>query len=210
MESHGRRKKSRSIAALVFLTIIGVGFLFFGLVTITCGFIVNYLEDFEVTDGGQALESAVESEFDYTQYWLGFPFLITAVLSVCSGLFQTTRSLTSTTVVFFHLCIILSLFAMVLEGVDWVTWKNMDSLRKNWEDKDGYSCSSVGHSCVCAHTTTNATMPVSSWASCSNISSLSGLFGAITASAIIGIFLSLAGIVVILNSLSWKPHRYLV
>jgi hypothetical protein len=79
MESHPRRKKSRSIAALVFLTVIGVGFLFFGLVAITCGFIVNYLEDFEATDGGQALESAVESQFDYTQYWLGFPVSKTMV-----------------------------------------------------------------------------------------------------------------------------------
>jgi hypothetical protein len=66
-------RKAKSIAALVFLTIIGIGFLFFGLVTLTCGFVVNYIDDFEVQDGGQALESMVESQFDYTQYWVGIP-----------------------------------------------------------------------------------------------------------------------------------------
>ena len=55
----------------------------------------------------------------------------------------------------FHVCIILSLFAMVLEGVDWVTWKNMDNMRRIWEDKDGYSCSNGGHTCVCRNTATN-------------------------------------------------------
>ena len=74
MESYSRKAKpARSIAALIFLTLIGVGFLFFSLVALTCGFVVNYVGDFEATDGGQELESTVESQFDYTQYWLGFP-----------------------------------------------------------------------------------------------------------------------------------------
>ena len=210
MHSLTRKPKSKSIAALVFLTIIGIGFLFFGLVVLTCGFVVNYIDDFEIKDGGQMLESKVESQFDYTQYWIGFPFLITAILSVCSGQFQRTRSLTTATIIFFHICIILSLFGMVLEGVDWVEWKNLDSMRRNWEDKDGYSCSSTGHTCTCTHRSTNATTRISEFASCSNITSLSGLFGAITASAIIGIFLSLAGIVIILKSLSWKPRHHVV
>jgi hypothetical protein len=74
-------RKAKSIAALVFLTIIGIGFLFFGLVTLTCGFVVNYIDDFEAQDGGQALESMVESQFDYTQYWVGIP--VSKTLSMC-------------------------------------------------------------------------------------------------------------------------------
>ena len=73
MESYSRKAKSKSIAALVFLTLIGIGFLFVGLVAITCGFIINYIDDFEADNGGQELESMVESQFDFTQYWLGFP-----------------------------------------------------------------------------------------------------------------------------------------
>ena len=73
MQSLTRKPKSKSIAALVFLTIIGIGLLFFGLVILTCGFVVNYVDDFEIKDGGQALESKVESQFDYTQYWIGLP-----------------------------------------------------------------------------------------------------------------------------------------
>lgn len=73
MESYSRKARSKSVAALVFLTVIGVGFLFVGLVVITCGFIINFIDDFEADDGGQALESVVESQFDFPQYWLGFP-----------------------------------------------------------------------------------------------------------------------------------------
>ena len=53
-------------------------------------------------------------------------------------------------------------------------------------------------------------LEISRMATCSNITSLSGLFGAITASAVVGIFLSLAGIVIVLKSLSWKSRHYLV
>ena len=62
---------------------------------------------------------------------------------------------TITTFLFFHLCIILSLFAMVLEGVDWVTWKNMDSLRRHYEDKDGFSCNSINYTCACTKSSAN-------------------------------------------------------
>ena len=73
MESYRRKTKSKSIAGLVFMTVIGIGFLFVGLLAITCGFIINYVDDFQAEDGGQGLESVVESQFDFTQYWLGFP-----------------------------------------------------------------------------------------------------------------------------------------
>ena len=72
MESHSRKKK-KSIAAVVFLTLIGVGFLLFGIVTVTCGFVLNYHDNFQASEGGVMLKSYVESQFDYTQYWLGFP-----------------------------------------------------------------------------------------------------------------------------------------
>lgn len=210
MESSSKKTKRKSLAGLVILILIAVGYLLFGVVAVICGFVINYHDDFEATDGGLALESTVEAQFDYTQYWLGIPFLIAAVFSLCSAMFQRIRSLTTVTIIIFHICIILSLFAMVLEGVDWVTWKNLDRERRKMEDKDGYSCSSPGYSCVCTHIATNKTQTISSYATCSNITSLSGLFGAIVASAIIGIFLSLAGIVVMLKSFSWKPHHYFV
>lgn len=73
MQSYSARKRSRSIAALIFLTLVGVGFFLFSLVAITCGFIINYHEDFKATDGGENLESKLEAEFDYSQYWLGLP-----------------------------------------------------------------------------------------------------------------------------------------
>ena len=59
---------------------------------------------------------------------------------------------------------------MVLEGVDWVYWKNLDSLRRNWEDKSGYSCSNLGHTCVCTQSATNATMCKLVFMTISNIS----------------------------------------
>ena len=73
MEYPSRKTKPKSIAALAFLTLISVGFLIFGLVTVACGFILNYHDDFKASNGGERLESLVESQFDYTQYWLGLP-----------------------------------------------------------------------------------------------------------------------------------------
>ncbi|XP_028407996.1 uncharacterized protein LOC114530605 [Dendronephthya gigantea] len=208
MESHLRKAKPKSIAALVFLTLISVGFLLFGLVTVTCGFVLNYHDDFKASNGGEELEAIVKSEFDYTQYWLGLPFLITGALSIASGMCQNNRSLTLVTFTCLFLCITLSLFAMVLEGVDWVKWKNMDRLHNTLDGKDEYSCSSTNHTCICVGGNENKI--ISKYATCSNVTSLSGLFGGIAASAVIGIFLSLAGIVIILKSLSWKPRHYLV
>ena len=73
MEHHQKTTKPKSIAARVFLTLIGVGFFLFGLVAITCGFVINYHDDFEAKGGGQELETLIETQFDYSQYWLGVP-----------------------------------------------------------------------------------------------------------------------------------------
>lgn len=203
------RRRSKSIAAMTFLTLIGFGFLLFSMVAIACGFIINYHNDFQATDGGTELEATLQAQFDYSQYWLGFPYFITAILSIFSGTVQKRRSLNITTAVFFHICIVLGLFAIVLEGTDWVMWKNMYREHQVWEDKDDYTCTSDGKKCVCS---ASGQLPrsISAFATCSNISTLSGLYGGIVASGIMGIFLSLAGIVVILKSFSWKPRRHYI
>ncbi|XP_028407918.1 uncharacterized protein LOC114530550 [Dendronephthya gigantea] len=160
MESHKRKRKPKSIPAMVFLTLISVGFLLFGLVTVVCGFVLNYHANFKASEGGERLKLHVEAQFDYTQYWLGFPFLITGALSMVSGMVQKDRSLTIVTFVFLFICVILSLFAMILEGVDWVEWNNRDRLFKALKTDD-YRCETKtqtqtqfqtqGQYCVCNH-----------------------------------------------------------
>ncbi|XP_028407972.1 uncharacterized protein LOC114530589 [Dendronephthya gigantea] len=206
MESHSKTTKPESIDSLVFLTLISVGFLLFGLVIVACGFTLNYHDDFKASDDGETLKLFVESQFDYTQYWLGLPFLITGALSMASSMCQKNRSLVTVTFLCLSTCLILSLFAMILEGIDWNTWNNRDRFRKALEEDD-YSCSTQSqsqfhpsHSCVCQHPE-QGSWTVLSFATCSTITRLSGLFGTIAASAVFGMFLSLAGIVIILKSL---------
>lgn len=86
--NHDQSKmKSKSISALVLLTLIGLGFLLFGLIAVVCGFVLNFLDDFDAATGGKELEATVLSQCDYAQYWLGFP-----VSEFICGIFIQTES----------------------------------------------------------------------------------------------------------------------
>ena len=43
----------------------------------------------------------------------------------------------------------LSLAGLVVDGPDFVLWKNRRAMQKYWEGRDGYACVSEGDKCVC-------------------------------------------------------------
>ena len=43
----------------------------------------------------------------------------------------------------------LSLAGLVVEGPDWVLWKDLQATQRYWEGQDGFACTSSGDACVC-------------------------------------------------------------
>ncbi|XP_028408050.1 uncharacterized protein LOC114530649 [Dendronephthya gigantea] len=139
-----RMKKSKHAFAL--LTISGVGLLFISAAILVAGCFLIFHENFQDSGG---LKKKIEIEFDYSHYWLGGSYLVTALLLLLSACRQNRRRLTFITATFLASGIALSLFAIVLDGPDWTEWKNIDRTMKFWENKDDYTCSSKNKTCSC-------------------------------------------------------------
>ena len=46
-------------------------------------------------------------------------------------------------------CVVLSLAGLVVDGPDWVKWKDMRALQRYWEGQDGYACTTKQGQCAC-------------------------------------------------------------
>ena len=120
------------------------------------------------------------------------------------------------TFVCFFICITLSLFAMVLEGVDWVEWKNLDRWRITLEERDEYSCSSQSYDCVCRNLVTNANKSKPIYArvclnvlSCFNISALGNITIFISLQTVAKSSLEfIPAMLIILVFIGWENHEF--
>ncbi|CAB3993886.1 Hypothetical predicted protein [Paramuricea clavata] len=99
----------------------------------------------------------------------------------------------------------LSLFAIVLDGPDWIEWKNVDRTMKFWENKDNYTCSSNDKTCGCQQGGAGSqNIMISIIANCDDVVYLGAIYGVIVGGAVIGFSLCLATLLVMVNSVSWK------
>ena len=74
-------RRRRSGTALFSLVLLGCGIVFFGIVMIACAFVINYADDFKVSEDG-GVEAEVQSGFSYSQYWAGIPVSTFKLLSL--------------------------------------------------------------------------------------------------------------------------------
>lgn len=206
MDPYSKRPPSRhrrSGAALFTLVLLGCGIIFFGIVLMACSFVINYADDFETsTDVTGSIEETVQSQFNYTQYWAGIPFLVTGVLVICSGTFQRNRGLTITTAIFCIISVCITLFVVSLDGSNWSWWNNLHKKKLYWDSKSGVDCQTSSGSCVCSSSVTIAGFE------CDEISELAHLFGATVGSSVVVAFFCVFSVLVITKSLSWKRIRY--
>lgn len=197
--------KEKSRSALCLLVFFGCAMIFFALVLIGCSFAINYDEDFDF-DNDQ-LEARIQSQFNYNQYWAGVPFFVSGTLVLFSGIFQRSRGLTMTSVIFCVVSVALTLFVLALDGPNFFHWNSLERSKAYWDSKSGYSCGTdnVSKDCMCVGS--SSSQKISEY-ECNIVRKLGALYGALVASAIMVTLFSMATITVVIKTLSWKPQIY--
>lgn len=186
--------------AFVLLTLFGCIHFLIGASVLASGCVLTLHGCFDTI----GLKNKMHVEYDYSHYWTGGFYLMTAALTWCSGCRQGKRRLTFLTAVFLLLSMVISLFAIVLDGPDWVEWKTIDRKMKFWKSKMNYSCRSRNDTCVCSQEHGHNTEIVSKASDCDQVIQLVVIYGIIVAGAIVGAILCLATLLVMVNSISWK------
>ena len=195
-----RLKKSKP--AFVLLTISGLSLLLTSVAILVAGCLLLYHENFLGSDG---LKDKIQIQFDYSHYWLGGIYLLTALLTLSSACRQNRRRMTFIAATFLTMAIALSLFAVVLDGPDWIEWKDVDRTLKFWESKDKYTCKSRNKTCSCGNNGQNSeNITISTIANCDDVLYLVAIYGVIAGGAVIGFVICLASLLIMVNSFSWK------
>lgn len=194
MEEEKRRKRSPSAMVLLFSE--GCCFLLISTVVLALGFVLNFHDDYDADQ--------VDEEIDYTQYWVGLIFFITSFVAIATGVNQRNRWLVLIALFLFLVCILVSLFALVVEGNDWV--KHKDAVRrKSFWDSEDYDCKSVDSTCVC---TTAKTPPELEWIStkvdCDMLGRLNYIYGGLVCCILVGVFLALSSLIIVVIFIPMK------
>ncbi|XP_028408066.1 uncharacterized protein LOC114530666 isoform X2 [Dendronephthya gigantea] len=198
-------KKPKSRPALCLLVLCGSALMFFALVLIGCSFAINYDEDLDFDD--YKLDAKIQSQFNYNQYWAGVPFFVTGALVLFSGIYQRSRGLTITTVIFCIISITLTLFVVALDSDSFGHWNKLEREKAYWDSKSGYSCGTDNASKTCKCTSSSSSQNISDY-ECNIVRKLSSLYGAVIASSIMVTLFSITTIVIIIKTLSWKRIVY--
>ncbi|XP_028407974.1 titin-like [Dendronephthya gigantea] len=185
----------KSSSAMYLLFAEGFCFLLISVAIISCGFVLNFHNDFDYIQ--------VESEHDYTQYWVGFVLFFTAFVAIAAGAWQRTRWLVLLAMSLFFVSILVSLFALVVEGNDWVDHKNNVRLIDFWESED-YECKSKSGKCSC-EATGESPKPISDALDCETLEKLDYLYGGLTCCILAGVFLALSSIIIVMIFIPIRP-----
>lgn len=158
------------------------------------GLAVTHNDTFHETIG---LKAKIESTVDYVQYWIGIPYIFTGLSLACSAVNLRKVSLTVWTIFVSLICVVLSLAGLVVDGPDFVLWKDYRAREKYWEGQDGFACSSVGDTCQCSDSIRTAPVSISDFTDCETLMKLSSIYGVLIGCFIIGLVLLLASVFMI-------------
>ena len=189
--------KPKSSSALYLLFAEGFCFLLISAAVIACGFVLNYQSDFDYEQ--------VDEEHDYTQYWLGFVLFITAFVAIAAGTRQRSRWLVLSAMFLFFICILVSLFALVVEGNDWINYKNAIRRQEFWESED-YECTSPSStSCACSNGNPSDLQMISSRVDCETLERVNYLYGGLVCCILAAIFFALSSLIIVIIFIPIRP-----
>ena len=164
---------------------------------IACGFVLNYQSDFDYDQ--------VDEEHDYTQYWVGFVIFITAFVAIAAGTRQRSRWLVLSAMFLFFLCILVSLFALVVEGNDWIKHKNAIRRQDFWESED-YECTSpTSTSCTCSNGNPSDTRTISPRVDCETLKRMNYLYGGLVCCILAAFFFALSSLIIVIIFIPIRP-----
>lgn len=183
------------------LLLFGCVVILLGLLVFGVGLAITHYDDFHDTLG---LKEQVNPDIDYVQYWIGIPYVITGISVACSAVNLRRFSLTMCTFILSVVCVVLSLAGLVVDGPDWVKWKNFRASQRYWEGQDGYACVSKNDTCSCVGKTSQY---IALFTDCETLGDLAATYGVLIASFIIVLTILLATIILMVYILSSKAER---
>ena len=196
------RTKSRRLAFL-FLIIFGAAVIILGLLVLGIGLAITHNDRFSESLG---IREQIESTIDYVQYWIGLPYVFAGLSVACSAVNLRKVVLTVCTIVVSLICVVLSLAGLVVDGPDFVWWKDLRAYQRYWEGQDGFSCSSNGDTCECKNGA-NTPLMVTGITDCETLMILSSLYGLLTGCFIVVLVILLASVFVIVYIVTSKREQ---
>ena len=106
----------------------------------------------------------------------------------------------------FFICILVSLFALVVEGNDWIKHKNGVRSKEFWESEFEPQKCTGETSCKCP----GANEPISDHVGCKALERLNYLYGGLVCCILVGIFLALSSIIIVMIFIPIRPFTVAV